>query len=93
MPREAGGCKLVQMKTSVKLADELSAAIERTVSLIREDTATVLRMAIRAGLPLVASRFQSPRPEGYFGDAYKHPRKEQIDLEDAAGKMKLSPER
>ncbi len=43
------------MKTSVKLDDELSAEVERAVSLIREDTATVLRMAIRAGLPLVAS--------------------------------------
>lgn len=93
LPQETNGCKLVRMKTSVKLDDELSAEVERTVPLIREDTATVLRMAIRAGLPLVANRFQSPRPEGYFGDAYKRPRKEQIELEDAAGKMKLSPAR
>ena len=91
MPQEANGCKLVRMKTSVKLDDELSAEVEHTVSLIREDTATVLRMAIRAGLPLVASRFQSPRPEGYFADAYTRPPKEQIELEDAAGKMTLSP--
>lgn len=93
MPRETDGCRLMRMKTSVKLDDELSAEVERAVSLIREDTATVLRMAIRAGLPIVSNRFQSPRPEGYFADAYKRPRKEQIELEDAAGKMKLSPER
>ncbi len=49
--------------------------IDRTVSLVREKRATVLRLALRTGLPLVASRFQSPRPEGYFADAYTDTRR------------------
>jgi hypothetical protein len=64
------------MKTSVDLDDELAAEVERAVSLTREKPATVLRMAIRAGLPVVSSRFQSPRPEGFFDDAYRNYPKE-----------------
>ena len=41
------------MKTSVNLDEEMARELQRTVSLVREDTATVLRMAIRAGLPVV----------------------------------------
>ena len=46
------------------------ARVDKTSSLIREKPATVIRLAIRAGLPVVANRFQSPRPEGYFADDY-----------------------
>ena len=59
------------MKTSINLDKELSAEVERTVSLVREKPATVLRMAIRAGLPLVAVRFQTAAPEGHFAEDYK----------------------
>jgi hypothetical protein len=59
------------VKTSIDLDDDLSAEVERTVSLVREKPATVLRMAIRAGLPLVAVRFQSAVPDGYFAEDYK----------------------
>jgi len=81
------------MRTSLNLDDEISAEVEKTVSLIHEDTATVLRMAIRVGLPIVQNRFQSPRPEGYFRDAYQNIRPEQIELEAALAKAKIKPDR
>ncbi|HTV42012.1 MAG TPA: hypothetical protein VMF08_15620 [Candidatus Sulfotelmatobacter sp.] len=61
------------MKTSVDLDPDTQAEVERTVELIREKPATVLRMAIRAGLPIVANRHQAARPEGFFSDAYPLP--------------------
>jgi hypothetical protein len=81
------------MKTSINLDDETAREVNRTVSLIREDTATVLRMAIRAGLPIVANRFQAPRPEGYFADAYEKIRPEQARLEKSFAKIKVPPDR
>jgi len=70
------------MKTSVDLDEELAAEVERTSSLIHEQPDTVLRLAIRAGLPLVASRSEPPRPEGYFADDYPLP-EEWLKLEAA----------
>lgn len=61
------------MKTSVELEDELAAAVARTGSLIHEQPGTVMRLAIQAGLPLVASRAGAPRPEGYFASDYPLP--------------------
>ncbi len=81
------------MKTSVDLDVELQAEVARTVDLIREKPATVLRLAIRAGLPIIANRFQAPRPEGYFADAYKNIPKEKIELEEIFGRIKISPDR
>lgn len=81
------------MKTSIDLDEELADEVERTVSLTREKPATVLRMAIRAGLPIVANRFQAPRPEGYFADAYRHYPKERLELESAMAKTKTGPDR
>ena len=81
------------MKTSVNLDEEMALELERTVSLVREDTATVLRMAIRAGLPVVAGRFQAPRPEGYFAKDYEDVRSEQAELEKGFSKVKVSPDR
>jgi hypothetical protein len=92
----ASGSEQVQngaVKTSVNLDEETAKEVGKTVSLIREDTATVLRMAIRAGLPIVASRFQAPRPEGYFAGDYNRIRPEQSELETHFSKMKLSPDR
>lgn len=80
------------MKTSVNLDDETASELARTVSLVREDTATVLRMAIRAGLPVVAGRWQAPRPEGYFAEDYKEVRTEQAELEAGFSKLKVSPD-
>ncbi len=73
------------MKTSVELDDELAAEVERTGSLIHEQPDTVLRLAIRAGLPLVASRAEPQRSEGYFADDYPLP-KEWLELEAAMAK-------
>ncbi|MGA3284784.1 MAG: hypothetical protein ABSD57_10045 [Verrucomicrobiota bacterium] len=80
------------MKTSVILDDDLVSEVEKTTSLVGENQATILRMAIRAGLPVVASRFQAPRPEGYFADAYR-PNPEREALEKAMLKQKQRPER
>ena len=80
------------MKTSVHLDEELAGEVEKTSSLVGESQATVLRMAIRAGLPVIANRFQAPRPDGYFADAYPLP-KERRDLEKAMSRIRQKPER
>ncbi len=80
------------MKTSVDLDDELVAEVEKAVSLIKEKPATVLRLAIRAGLPIVANRFQAPRPIGYFADDYPLP-EDRLNLEQAMAKTKQHPDR
>ena len=81
------------MKTSIDLDDELAAEVRETVSVTREKPATVLRMAIRAGLPVVRNRLQAPRPEGYFSDAYRNYPKERLQLEAAFTKGKSGPDR
>ena len=80
------------MRTSLCLDAELSGEVEQTAALVREKPATVIRLAIRAGLPLVASRFQAPRPDGYFADAYPLP-KERQQLEAAMALQRQKPER
>jgi hypothetical protein len=49
-------------------------------------------MAIRAGLPLVANRFQATRPDGYFTDAYPSTQ-ERASLENAMANAEQRPER
>lgn len=80
------------MKTSVDLDDELTAEVDKVVDLVKEKPAIVLRMAIRAGLPLVATRHQAPRPEGYFTDDYPLP-EDRRKLEAAMVKTKQRPDR
>lgn len=80
------------MKTSVFLDEELAVEVKKTSSLVGEDQATILRMAIRAGLPVVANRFQPPRPEGYFADDYPLP-DDRLALEEAMSRMPQSPDR
>ena len=80
------------VKTSVDLDEDTSKEVERVVDLIREKPATVLRMAIRAGLPVIAGRHQSPRPPGYFADDYPLP-KDRLDLEKAMAKSPQKPDR
>lgn len=79
------------MKTTVDLDDETSAEVDRVVGLINEKPATVVRMALRAGLPMVASTHQSPRPAGYFADDYPLP-EDRIELEKAMA-MSQKPDR
>ncbi|MGI8965964.1 MAG: hypothetical protein ACR2H1_07745 [Limisphaerales bacterium] len=38
----------------------------------------------------MASCFHAPRPEGYFADVYKNIGPEQIELEEAFAKMKVT---
>jgi hypothetical protein len=71
------------MKRSVDLDEELSDEINRAAALVGEKPATVLRLAIRAGLPVITNRFQGPRPEGYFADTYRHWPKERLEFEEA----------
>ena len=79
------------MKTSLELDDATAADVERVSSLIREKQSTVLRLAIRAGLPSI-NQFQAPRPEGYFADAYKDGAR--AEMEDAIAKTaSQKPER
>ena len=80
------------MKRSVDLDEDLASEVDKTSSLIREKPATVIRLAIRAGLPVVANRFQSPRPEGYFADDYPLP-KDRLDLEARMSKVGTGPDR
>jgi hypothetical protein len=67
------------MKTSIELDDDLVKELNRVVSLIGEKSVTVLRLAIRAGLPAVAGRFQSPRPEGFFSQVYEDKEREAFE--------------
>lgn len=60
------------MKTSIEIDDATMAEVESTAALVREKPATIIRLAVRAGLPVIANRFQAARPEGYFSDAYKN---------------------
>jgi len=80
------------VKRSIDLDDDLAADIDRAATLVREKPATIMRLAIRAGLPTVTNRFQAPRPEGYFKDAYPLP-DDRLQLEKAMSKVVQRPER
>ena len=73
------------MKTSVDLDEELAAEVERTGSIIHEKPDIVLRLAIQAGLPLLVSRAEASRPEGFFAEDYPLPA-EWLELETAMAK-------
>ncbi len=80
------------MKRSIDLDDDLAAEISQAAAVVREKPATVIRLAIRAGLPSVTNRFQAPRPEGYFAEAYKD--SSRARREDAIAKATIQrPER
>jgi hypothetical protein len=80
------------MKRSVDFDDDLAAEIDQAASLVHEKPATIIRLAVRAGLPSVTSRFQAPRPEGYFKDAYPLS-DDRLALEKAMSKVVQRPER
>lgn len=85
-------CKLLQMRRTVDLDAELETELLDVVSLTREKPAVVIRQALRAGLPTVASRFQTSRPPGYFAEDYG-PDNERVALEAAMSKVRQRPER
>jgi hypothetical protein len=86
------GCKMMQMRRTINLDAELEAELSDAVSLIKEKPAVVIRQALRAGLPTVANRFQSPRPVGYFAEDYGQD-KELVALELGMSKVRQKPER
>lgn len=55
------------MRDTLTIPPDLRSEIEQVAESIGESKATVVRLAIRAGLPSVAQG--SARPEGYFADA------------------------
>jgi hypothetical protein len=80
------------MRTTVDLDEETGSELTHVISVTREKQAVVLRQAIRLGLPLVANRLQTPRPEGFFKDAYR-PNRERQRLERAMLIVPQKPER
>lgn len=80
------------MKRSVDLDDTLAADVEQAAALVHEKAATVIRMAIRAGLPSVLSRFQAQRPDGLFAECYPLPN-ERLRLEEAMSGGGTGPDR
>jgi hypothetical protein len=80
------------MKRSVDIDDDLASEIDQVAALVREKPATIMRLAMRAGLPSVSSRFQAPRPEGYFKSDYPLP-DDRLELEKAMSKVPQRPER
>ena len=80
------------MRTTIDLDRQLEKELNHATSVTREKRATILRLAIRAGLPTVVNRFQAPRPEGYFASDYPLP-KDRLELEAAMGKQKQRPDR
>ena len=83
---------MMQMRRSLDLDAELETQLSDVVSLTKEKPAVVIRQALRAGLPTIANRFQSPRPAGYFADDYG-PDKERVALESAMSQIRQKPER
>ena len=80
------------MRTSIDLDRELEKDLQHATSITREKRATLIRLALRAGLPVVINRFQAPRPEGYFASDYPLP-KDRVELEAAMAKVKQRPDR
>jgi len=81
------------VRTTIDLDPDLEKGVAKAVKTIGEKQATVLRMAIRLGLPVIVAQHQVHRPEGYFASAYRDD-DERFVLEDAyAQKLKQKPER
>ena len=80
------------MRRTVDLGAKLEHNLSDVVSLTKEKPAVVIRQALRAGLPAIANRFQTPRPAGYFAEDYG-PDRERVELESAMRKIQQKPER
>src|SRR5438270_28858 len=59
-------------RTTIDIEPELEKELKEAMALTREKQSTIIRLALRCGLPLVLNRFQAPAPEGTFAEAYKH---------------------
>jgi len=81
------------VRTLIDLPPDLKKELEDAKSLTGEKQATLIRVALRVGLPVVKNRYQAPRPPGYFASDYKKPGRERIRLEQAMAKVKQRPDR
>ena len=81
------------VRTSIDLPPDLEKELEDAKSLTGEKQATLIRVALRVGLPVVKNRYQAPRPPGYFASDYKKPDGRRIRLEQAMAKVKQRPDR
>jgi hypothetical protein len=79
------------MRAMVDIDRDLEREISEAQALIKEKQATVIRLALRAGLPLLVDRFQAPRPEGYFDSDYKDSKR--CEFEKKMSRVKQRPER
>ena len=61
------------MRATVDIDAELEKRLGEAQTLTGEKQATVIRLALRFGLPLLMDRFRAERPEGYFNSAYENP--------------------
>jgi hypothetical protein len=80
------------MRATVDIDPQLETELSFAQELTREKQATVIRLALRVGLPLVIDRFQSPRPVGYFDSDYRRAGRGKFERKMAAG-ARQRPER
>jgi hypothetical protein len=81
------------MRTTIDLDTDLEKSVAKAMKVIGEKQATVLRMAIRQGLPVLLAQHQVHRPDGYFTSAYTQ-EDERFALEDAYGReLRQEPDR
>ena len=80
------------MRTSIDIDRQLENQLRKASSVTKEKRATVIRLALRAGLPVVLNRFQTTRPEGYFATDYPLPEDRQ-KLEAAMARTEVKPDR
>jgi len=76
------------MRSSLTLPDDLIQEIERTATAMKESQATVLRLAIQAGLPVIGEKATRP----YDSHMYDDLDQERIDLENATAKWAAGPD-
>jgi len=60
-------------RTTIDIEPELETELKHAMALTREKQSTIIRLALRCGLPLVLNRFQAPAPEGTFAEDYRKP--------------------
>ena len=65
--------RLVREHRVEELEGELQKELHQAMTLTREKQSTIIRLALRCGLPLVLNRFQAPAPEGTFAEDYQKP--------------------
>ena len=81
------------MKLSVDFDAETAREIAKAAKAVRETKATLVRLAVRAGLPAVVTGIQAPAPPGTFAAQYRRRRPEREQLETAMARMKTGPDR